>query len=348
LLASRGDRVAKRADETDMASKGGKARAEKLSPAERSQIARNAGKARWAKAGREVAPKTNEPTEMPYSMFRGNLAIGDVLIEGHVLSDGRRVLTQREVVRVITRGRTSGALNRYIERLPGADPTLVANQTIQFRIPGAPTRATGYEATLLIEICDLYLAAREAGTLGPRQLGLAEMAETIVRATAKLGIIALIDEATGYQAVRSKQALQLKLQAFIAEDMAEWAQMFPPEFWIELARLEGVKYSPRNRPIRWGKYIMMFVYDAVDPDVGKELRKLNPDPHFRKNHHQWLKQHGREKVNNQVQQVIAIMKLCEDMQDFKRKFAKVFQKGPLQLEMWDELELREIPARGTK
>lgn len=321
----------------EMSSRGGKARAERLTPAERSEIAKQASRARWAKAGKEpmLGPAAAEG-DMPYSMFRGNLQIGDVEIEGHVLSDGRRVLTQREVVRVITRGRESGALNRYIARLPGADPEEVASKTIQFKIPGA-SRATGYEATLLIEICDLYLAARERGNLSRRQEGLAEMAEIIVRATAKLGIIALIDEATGYQAVRSKQALQLKLQAFIAEDMAEWAQMFPPEFWLELARLEGVKYSPRNRPIRWGKYIMMFVYDAVDPDVGKELRKLNPDPHFRRNHHQWLKKHGREKVNNQVQQVIAIMKLCDDMADFRKKFAKVFQKGPLQLEMWDEL-----------
>ncbi|HEY5856030.1 MAG TPA: P63C domain-containing protein [Aldersonia sp.] len=274
---------------------------------------------------------------MPYSMFRGNLQIGNIEIEGHVLSDGRRVLTQREVVRVLTRGRDSGNLSRYIARLPGADPAAVSSKTIQFRLPGNRTIATGYEATLLIEICDMYLAARESDSLSSRQSGLADMAETIVRATAKLGIIALIDEATGYQAVRSKQALQLKLQAFIAEDMAEWAQMFPPEFWMELARLEGVEYSPRNRPIRWGKYIMMFVYDAVDPDVGKELRKINPDPHFRRNHHQWLKQHGREKVNNQVQRVIAIMKLCDDMTDFRKKFAKVFQKGPLQLELWDEL-----------
>jgi hypothetical protein len=321
-----------------ISSKGGVARAQKLTPAERSEIAKSASRARWAKGDDDKTLERSPAVvdDMPYSMFRGNLDIGDVSIEGHVLSDGRRVLTQREVVRVITRGRNSGNLNRYIERLPGADPSLTSTKTIQFRVPGGPI-ATGYEAILLIEICDLYLEAREQGTLGRRQENLAEMAEIIVRATAKLGIIALIDEATGYQAVRSKQALQLKLQAFISEDMEEWAQMFPPDFWIELARLEGVKYSPKNRPIRWGKYIMMFVYDAVDPDVGRELRKINPDPHFRKNHHQWLKQHGREKVNNQVQQVIAIMKLCDDMADFRKKFAKVFQKGPLQLEMWDEL-----------
>ena len=51
--------------------------------------------------------------------------------------------------------------------------------------------------------------------------------------------------------------------------------MFPTEFWLELARLEGIRYSPRSRPLRWGKYIMAFVYDAVDSDVGNTLRELN-------------------------------------------------------------------------
>ena len=79
-----------------------------------------------------------------------------------------------------------------------------------------------------------------------------ETAEIIVRSfSAKVGIIALVDEATGYQKVREKRALQLKLQAFIAEEMQEWARMFPDEFWFELARLEGVHYSPRHRPLRW-------------------------------------------------------------------------------------------------
>jgi P63C domain len=109
--------------------------------------------------------------------------------------------------------------------------------------------------------------------LRPNQLHLARQAEIIVRSCAKVGIIALIDEATGYQKIREKNALQVKLQAFIADELQDWALMFPEEFWLELARLEGVHYSARSRPLRWGKYIMLFVYDAIDGDVGKELRK---------------------------------------------------------------------------
>lgn len=320
------------------ASKGGQARAKTLTSAERSENARRAVQARWAKAGKppKEEPDATTSDELPHSLFRGELSIGDVAFEVHVLNNGTRVLKQREVVRLLSGGRESGHLSRYLSRLPGADVEKLMAQTVQFRVPGS-ANAIGYEATLLIEICDLYLAARDRGDLRSEQLPLAQQAEIVIRATAKVGIVALIDEATGYQRVRERNALQLKLQAFIADEMAEWARMFPTEFWLELARLEGVEYSPRSRPLRWGRYVMMFVYDAVDPDVGKELRRKNPDPQFRRNHHQWLREHGREKVNNQIQQVIAIMKLCDDMPDFKAKFAKVFQKTPLQLELWNEL-----------
>ena len=270
-------------------------------------------------------------------MLRGTLQIGDVSFECHVLNDGRRVLTQREVVRVLSSGRESGNLTRYLQRNPLYEENFLVGRTIEFKVPGSPQKAVGYEGTLLIEICEMYLNARAQGLLKKSQFALAQMAEIVVRACAKVGIIALIDEATGYQEIRKKQALQLKLQAFIADEMQEWAKMFPDEFWYELARLEGVHYSPRSRPLRWGKYVMMFVYDAVDEDVGKELRSLNPNPHFLQNHHQWLKKFGRDKVHDQLERVVTIMKLCNDINDFRRKFARVFKKSPLQL-AFDDIE----------
>lgn len=320
------------------ARKGGRARASVMTAEERKAIARHAARARWGTSDDESAIETVEATDkpseessIPYSIFRGSLSIGDVEFECHVLSDGRRVLTQREVVRVISGGRKSGNLGRYLERLPNADVDLVADRIVQFKVPGLPQTASGYEAELLVEICEMYLEARDNGLLKGGQHRLAKMAEAVIRACAKVGIIALIDEATGYQKVRQKQALQLKLQAFIADEMQEWAKMFPDDFWYELARLEGVHYSPRHRPLRWGKYVMAFVYDALDADVGKELRQRNPNPHFRQNHHQWLKTHGREKLNNQIQQVVAVMKVCDDMKEFREKFDRVFKKTPLQM-----------------
>ena len=71
---------------------------------------------------------------------------------------------------------------------------------------------------------------------------------------------------------------------------------------------------------------MAFVYDAVDGDVGKKLREKNPEPHFGQNHHQWLKEFGKQKVHDQIERVTTIMKLCDNMDDFRQKFAKVFKK----------------------
>lgn len=281
------------------------------------------------------AKKKRIPAEMPHSMFRGTLHIGDVELECHVLSDGRRMLTQREVVRLLTGGRESGALQRYFQGNPLLSNDFAAGRTVAFRVPGLNTPAIGYEATLLIEICESYLDARDQKLLKRNQQKLAIQAEIIVRACAKVGIIALIDEATGYQKVRAKNALQLKLQAFITDELQEWVKVFPDEFWFELARLEGVHYSPRSRPLRWGKYVMMFVYDAVDGDVGRQLRTKNPNPHFLQNHHQWLKDFGKDKVKMQIERVVTIMKLCEDMDDFRKKFARVFKKTPVQLNFDD-------------
>jgi hypothetical protein len=342
------------------ASKGGAARANVLTPNERREIARQAARSRWMKAGKlkegpvpepqfesavyaevrrpagRAGRKPDQPDSMPYSMFPGTVRLGNMDLECHVLNDGRRVFTQREVVRALSGGRESGNLGRYLDRNPLTSQGFSTGPTIPFTIPGSGgSAAIGHEATLLIEICDKYLEARDQELIKGRQLKLAVQAEMIVRSCAKVGIIALIDEATGYQQVRAKNALQLKLQAFIADELQEWARMFPEEFWLELARLEGVRYSTRLRPLRWGKYVMAFVYDAIDKDVGTKLREINPNPRHRMNHHQWLKQFGREKVNNQLQRVIAVMKLCDTMEDFKKKFARVFQRAAYQITFED-------------
>ena len=336
------------------ARKGGNARASVLTGDERREISRKASVARWAKEKglsveeyqqastadhieeKEISNET-KPIKLPIALFPGKLTLGSVQLSCYVLDNGKRVFPQREIVRVLT-GHSKGDLGRYLETQnlkPFISSRLIADQTIQFTIPANPITSIGYEATLLLDICDAYLRARDENQLASNQLHLAKQAEIITRASAKVGIIALIDEATGYGAFKRKQEYQIKLQAFIADDLQEWARMFPEEFWYELARLEGIHYSPRSRPLRWGKYVMMFVYDTVDSDVGKELRKRNPDPHFLQNHHQWLKKFGREKVHDQIQKVVTIMNLCDDMNEFRAKFSRVFKKTPLQITFSD-------------
>ena len=340
------------------ARKGGKARAAILTPDERKAIASQAAKARWAKhKGTPISDGEEEHSsqvlgqpdavflpEERVSHFHGEVHFGNLSVPCHVLDDGSRVIAQREVVKVLTgQEKPSGLIGRLIgigALAPYIAADDVISKVIQFRLsgPGHQMVAHGYEATLLIEVCDSYLRARDDGVLSEAQMKVAQRADIIMRSCAKVGIIALIDEATGYQEVRQRNALQLKIQAFINDEIQEWAKMFPDDFWHELARLEHTRYSPRSRPLRWGKYVMAFVYDAVDEDVGCELRKINPNPHFRKNHHQWLKTYGREKVRDHINRVIGVMKTCQDMQDFNRKFGHIFKKDPMQMSFFDLVE----------
>lgn len=345
------------------ASKGGKARASVLSPEQRKESARNAVLARWQKAGKptpvpsevvedesggrgdQFLPEGTLTLEMPRALFSGVLSIGGLEIPCHVLNDRRRVLHQRAMVRSLgmARGGSSrggGDRLKYFVAQKTLAPFVsnhlrqVTEEPIIFKTQRGMS-AYGYEAEVLADICEAVLAARQADVLGEQQFHIAEQCVILMRGFARVGIQALVDEATGYEKVKKKQELQIKLQAFIAEEMQDWARMFPEEFWFELARIESVHYSAHSRPLRWGKYVMMFVYDAIDADVGRELRKRNPNPHFLQNHHQWLKKFGRDKVNTQIEKVITIMKLCRDMPDFKAKFAHVFKKTPLQMSFAD-------------
>lgn len=272
--------------------------------------------------------------------------MGNVSFACHVLNNGNRVIAQSEIVKVLA-GTASGDLPRYISAVAISkyiNVAEVSKKTIKFKVPGTQYEVTGYDATLLIEICDAYLKARDNENLTATQEKLAKQAEIIMRACAKVGIIALIDEATGYQKIRSENALRLKLQAFIAEDMQEWARMFPEDFFFELARLENISYSPRGRPLRWGRYIMNFVYRAIDKDVAKELKDKIPNPHKGQNLHQWLRDYGKDRLTAQIHQVLGVMKTCKNMDEFRGKFKTIFGHEPEQLSFLDLADSSVSPS----
>ena len=317
------------------AAKGGKARASVLTADERKAIARTAALARWAakRAGSQASappPRSIEQPNrrfpagpgmpvLPVALFRGALTIGDTQCSVYVLESGQRVIAQRDALRLLT-GKATG-------EVPGNDS--LPERAIRFSIPGAKHEGIGYEAAVLLDTCDAFLEARHDRKVDRTQEGIAVRAEMVTRACAKAGMAGLIDEATGYQAFRRKQELQLKVLAMVAEELQEWALMFPQEFWAELARLERVHYAPRSRPLRWSKYVLALVYDAIAPHIGKELGKRHSDSHLRQTDRQWLKEQGRRKVYVRIARVVANMKRCDDIDAFRKQFAAVFKKSAL-------------------
>src|SRR5947199_6820514 len=83
------------------ASKGGRARAEALSPEARREIARRAAEARWSADG-------GESSKIPRETHDGIIKLGNVEIQCSVLEDGTRVFSTRGVNRALG-SKTTGA-----------------------------------------------------------------------------------------------------------------------------------------------------------------------------------------------------------------------------------------------
>ncbi len=320
------------------ARKGGRARARSLTPAERSEIARRAVRARWAKTGKVVTAPVGPVArdDVPRSLFHGPLTVVDIGFEAHVLDDGRRVLGRDRVAEAFAGDTGPDGLERVLGKLPGYARRPLDLATVPYRVPGRAGTSVGFETTTVAAIADRFLSARAAGPLKKQPARTAAVAESLLRATAITGLNGLVDDATGYAKVRAKQAAQRDLLAFIAEDIGVWASRFPKEFWAELARLEGT--PAKQRSVGWARYVLLFVYDAIDPDVGRELRRDPGVPAFRPNIPQWLSEIGRTRVDDRMDAVVTGLRGCADMEEFNAMFAKVLHKGPSHSQLPDDVE----------
>lgn len=114
----------------------------------------------------------------------------------------------------------------------GKPPNLVDFEPIVCQKAGREVH--GYEATVLVDICDGILEAKNTLRLTPKQEITAKQCEALVRVFAKTGIIALVHEATGYQEVREK-TLQEILKGYIAEEVLEWQKTFHSPFYEQMS-----------------------------------------------------------------------------------------------------------------
>ena len=202
----------------------GRVRATSLTRDQRREIARIAAATRWSNQGHA------SPVQATYGAPERPLRIGEVEISAYVLADGRRVLAQRGLQAGIGMSRSGGkpGARRLAQFLVGlrekgletSDLIARINNPIRFVPPHGGNLADGYEATILPEICDFVLEARKKGLLLERQEHIATACEILVRAFAKVGIIALVDEVTGYQDVRARIPWQKYLRSSLRRNYA--------------------------------------------------------------------------------------------------------------------------------
>lgn len=288
-----------------------------------------------------------EPERIPIAYWPGVLPIGENGLPVYVLDDGRRVISRTGATTSLT-GTPGGDLESYIKvgALRPYLPADLEDQMIEFRLDGVTHKTVrGITAETFLDICRAYVTAAQEGALQTeRQQAIAAQAAMFLAAVAKVGLIALIDEATGYQYARAEDALQIKLRVFLEDEMRKWEKTFPDQLWTEFGRLTGWSGSVNQRPKYWGKLVMELVYDYLDKDVADWLRENAPQPRHGQNYHQWLSgQYGLKRLTEHLWMLIGMAAACQTMPELKQKMAERFGRQPVQFTLF-----MAPPARQTR
>jgi hypothetical protein len=257
--------------------KGGKERARKLTPEERSAIASGAALARWEK---------EKNVKLPRATHEGVLTIGNADIACANLDNGMRVLTQSSFMLALGRARQAKGRDYYdgdvnmpafltAKNLKTFIPNdlAVTSSQIEFAAKNG-MRAFGYSADLMPKVCYVFLDAKEAGALNHTQEHIAEQAKILVRGFAHIGIRALVDEATGFQLERPRRDLEEQLRRFLSESLRKWVRTFPADYFKHLCRLRGVEFRDDMKlPQYFGTLTNNLIYRRIAPGLLKRLKE---------------------------------------------------------------------------
>ncbi|KQC33869.1 hypothetical protein AAU57_11410 [Nonlabens sp. YIK11] len=282
----------------------------------------------------------------------GKIKIGDTELSVAVLQDETRVITQSAVFKAF--GRTKRGRKIGEVRVPNMPAFIDANNlqpfineelrqtlnTISYTSKNG-SDLEGYDANILPLMCKMYLDAREAIKLSPQQMPLARASEILLLALSKLGITALVDEATGYQDVRVKDALQKILDQYLLEDAKKYRVTFPLELYKQWFRLNNWDWREQNaqkRPSVIGKWTNKYIYERIAPNILKELEKKNPKNskgHRKYKHFQFLTEEvGEPKLREFFGGLIALARATNSWKKYTELVERAYPKSGDQLDMF--------------
>lgn len=325
---------------------GGKARAMSLTAEQRKAIS---AKAVAAKKEMATLPRaTHGSADSP-------LRLGGIELVCYVLDDGTRLITQEGFLSALGRakkakGGQGASIDAGVDKLPSflaaknlkpfiSNELMESTTPVVFRTPSG-VKAYGYRADLLPKVCNVYLSVRDENKVLASQQHLIKAADILMRGLAEVGIIALVDEATGYQRDREKDALAKILEAFVAKELQPWVRTFPPDYYEQLFRLRGLKYPPdkaQYKPQYFGHLTNDIVYKRLAPGLLTELKQQAAKDEKKGRLQQRLTPEvGHPKLREHLSSVTTVMKLSDGYPDFLEKLNRIHPKYdetlPLDLE----------------
>lgn len=316
--------------------KGGKARAESLTPERRREIALKA-----AAAKKELASLPRATHGSPDTPLK----LGGAELTCYVLEDGSRLITQEGFLSALGRARKAkggqgASVDSGVDKLPSflaannlkpfiSKELMESTTPVVFRTPSG-SKAYGYRAELLPKVCNVYLQARDAKKVLPSQENMIRAADILMRGLAEVGIIALVDEATGYQKERARDALAQILEAFVAKELQPYVKTFPADYYEQMFRLRGLPYPPEKahyRPQYFGLLTNDIVYKRLAPGLLTELKaQAAKDERKGKLMQRLTSNVGHPKLREHLASVVTVMKLSKDYEDFTQKLDVVHPK----------------------
>lgn len=278
-------------------------------------------------------------SEMPKATHSGQWMIdedADLSVQCYVMDNEERVLSLRASSRAMgLSGAGSTALVRnlsakwiapYLTEDVKQWLYLAARNELPDYISDKGRKFTPISASTFVDICKAYVDAMHDNALATeKQKDVAERMYAIMTAFAKIGLVAIIDEVTGYQDDRDRDELQRILSKYISQELMPWTKRFPDEFYKQLFRLKGWEYKGSAKPGIVGKITNEYVYNYLPEGVLLELRSKNPKNekgNRKAKHHQFLADTGAKHLDNLLQQEMALMKAADTWDEFDRLFKK--------------------------
>nr|DAT24155.1 MAG TPA: P63C domain protein [Caudoviricetes sp.] len=283
---------------------------------------------------------------------QGNLNINSLDITAYNLPNGERVLSRIGFLKALGRtGKAKGGRN-YDEEFqtpvfltasnikPLVDEDLLENSKPIIFIDLNGNQSIGYKAEILPQVAFLFSDALSKGILKQNQKHIGEQSRILVKAFLKTSIIALVDEATGYQYDRERDALQVVLKAYINEELLKWQKMFPDTFYYEIFRLNKWDYTVKGinkRPSVIGKWTNKLIYEQLPKGVLEELKvktPKSPEGNYTARFFQSLTPDiGHPELTSQIYKVVGIMQISDNWNDFISNFNRMISRESGQMEI---------------
>ncbi len=296
-------------------------------------------------------------SKVPKVMYKGQIEIEPFKISCAVLDNGERILVDRSLANALgikgsgaywqKKKEQKGAMlpeyisANYLQPFIDEKMAVKLSETVIYK-DNDGTLNEGIPATVLVDICDIWQQADKKGALENRENAklAAKNAYIIFKGFAKVGITALVDEATGYQYDREKDELQKILKAYIAEELLPWQKTFPDIFYKELFRLNGWDFTVngiKRRPSVVGTWTNKLIYEQLPKGVIEELKEKTPKSesgNYKARFFQSLTpETGNSHLTAQLNQIVTLFQLSDSMEHMWNQFEKLKARQAGQLEL---------------